>query len=297
MTVYGYRYDVQKNDFVKTSVLYISTFIDNNSTLATRIFLDGKMVGDVTPLRIMDVRPGKYELWVKKDGYKLWKKQVVIQKDYVTSIENVYLVPDNTKHHIQSLKNGVKDFAFNEKGDFMAISLHSGKLLLKNMQEEEENVLKIDGLENFFWRGNILVFHTKKGEMELDVNTQTIVKAGKHKTLPEEVVNVSGFVIQDDFEIWLKNASMKKKGIVMRLTSKIEEVISINNSKNFIYSTRQLVGICDSDGKNCYPLTLKDPLSSISFHMDKVYFVVKDVLYSLSLRQKVEKSSLNEVFT
>lgn len=87
----GYRLGDQLF-LVKTGGMYIDT---NKS--GTEVYLDGKFVKEATIFKrgffIQNLKPGTYDISVKKEGYSTWKKQVSVFPQKVSEMYS-YVIPD-----------------------------------------------------------------------------------------------------------------------------------------------------------------------------------------------------------
>ncbi|OGC09933.1 MAG: hypothetical protein A3B74_01630 [Candidatus Kerfeldbacteria bacterium RIFCSPHIGHO2_02_FULL_42_14] len=82
----GFRYDWQKNTFVKTGTLSIETRPEN-----ARIFLNHKVIQAKTPVVVNNLLPGELTLTIQKNGFYPWEKIIYIEPKKATVLQNVYL--------------------------------------------------------------------------------------------------------------------------------------------------------------------------------------------------------------
>lgn len=75
----GYYFDFATRRLIKTGVLVVKTDPKNAS-----VFLNGKKLADSTPLTKRFLAPGEYVLEIKKQSYRLWKKQVSLREQTIT---------------------------------------------------------------------------------------------------------------------------------------------------------------------------------------------------------------------
>jgi hypothetical protein len=85
---YGYRYDFQKSNVQKTSIVDVAGRENN-----VGVFLDGTQQAQVIPFQIKNVLPGKHILNVSKEGFLPWQRKLVVEEDIVSIVEDVFLVP------------------------------------------------------------------------------------------------------------------------------------------------------------------------------------------------------------
>ncbi len=83
----GFAYNFKTGKVEKTGLLYISTY-----PKSTDVFLDKEYKGNNTPLRISYLLPGKYNLEIKKDGYKSINKTIIIYEGLATKVNDALLI-------------------------------------------------------------------------------------------------------------------------------------------------------------------------------------------------------------
>jgi len=84
----GYGYDFKRGRIEKTGILYV----DSKPTGAN-IFINGQLSGK-TPKRITKMLPDKYQLEIKKDGYRFWNKEIEIKSNLTEFAEDIILFKD-----------------------------------------------------------------------------------------------------------------------------------------------------------------------------------------------------------
>jgi hypothetical protein len=77
----GYAYNFETGKVQKTGLLYIRAIPSSAD-----VYLDGKLRGGSTPLRIAGLLPGKYHLEIKRDDYKTITKNVHIYEGLATNL-------------------------------------------------------------------------------------------------------------------------------------------------------------------------------------------------------------------
>lgn len=96
---FGYRYNVTKNKFEKTSVLYVKSYPRNANVL-----LNDKQYKKLTPAQINYLKPDIYKIQVIKEKYQKWEKQISIRADETVFLENISLF--FTEPKISIIKQG-----------------------------------------------------------------------------------------------------------------------------------------------------------------------------------------------
>ncbi|MFA5085149.1 MAG: PEGA domain-containing protein [Candidatus Omnitrophota bacterium] len=84
----GYHIDFHKFIIYKTGILSL-----RSTPSGASIYIDGKLIPDVTPARIEELRPGTYSVEVKKEGLFPWQKDLTVRSNMVTRAENILLFP------------------------------------------------------------------------------------------------------------------------------------------------------------------------------------------------------------
>lgn len=83
----GYRINLSSKKIEPTGIIAINAF-----PKASSVYLNGKLVG-ATDLNL-NIKPGEWEIEVKKEGYNSWKKKVLLKEGVVINLD-VRLFPTN----------------------------------------------------------------------------------------------------------------------------------------------------------------------------------------------------------
>lgn len=156
----GYNYNILKNKFEKTSVLYVKSYPRN-----ANIFLNEKLYKKLTPTEIIHLKPNLYNVKIEKEEYQKWEKQFLVKPEQTVFIEEVSLFYKSPK--VSILKNG----------NFKSLSISPDKqnLLFYDLENEELNIFNltenriinlekdIDEMENTLWSSD-----NKKVLLEID---------------------------------------------------------------------------------------------------------------------------------
>lgn len=95
----GYKYNWQKNRLEKTGVFYIKSYPKNAT-----IILDNKQQKLQTPARLTRLLPNFYNLTITRPGYRSWSKNLSVEPQLTTFVEDVSLFKENLAW--QSVKTG-----------------------------------------------------------------------------------------------------------------------------------------------------------------------------------------------
>lgn len=85
----GYIYSPLKQEVVRTGVVNLSTLPRDAD-----IFLENSRYTRQTPAAIEELMPGRYNITIKKKGYKNWTHTISIDAGKAVSFENILLIPD-----------------------------------------------------------------------------------------------------------------------------------------------------------------------------------------------------------
>jgi hypothetical protein len=95
---YGYNFDLTHRDIEKTSIIDVTGRYPD-----VRVYLGDNLAGNSLPMQLKDLLPGLYNLSVQKLGYLPWSRNLQVQTDFVTKVDDVILVPEHTDQLIQQL--------------------------------------------------------------------------------------------------------------------------------------------------------------------------------------------------
>ena len=84
----GYHIDFHKLIIYKTGILSL-----RSTPSGASIYINGKLIPDITPARIEELRPGTYSIEIKREGLFSWQKELAVRPNMVTRAENILLFP------------------------------------------------------------------------------------------------------------------------------------------------------------------------------------------------------------
>lgn len=127
LTLYtaGYRFDFKYWRLRETGSLVVKS-----QPAGAAVVLAGKTYTDKTPLIINNILPGGQLLQVAKDGYRPWRKQVVVSPRVTTFEENIRLFPDAKPQ--PAAAEPVDYYAWNKAGDKLIFRETGGRVRLLN---------------------------------------------------------------------------------------------------------------------------------------------------------------------
>lgn len=106
----GYQIDWHTLRVYKTGILYIES-----RPAGAAIYLSGRMINDVTPAQIEELKPGIYKVEVRRDGFYPWEKELVVRPNMVTRADRIVLFPIAQEMKAIS-ERGISDFVISEGG-------------------------------------------------------------------------------------------------------------------------------------------------------------------------------------
>ena len=112
----GYKYNFQKNRLEKTGVFFIKSF-----PRGAQIYLDGKKQKKETPTQITRLLAKVYEVKIAKDGYREWRKNLPLEPQLTTFIEDVSLFYDQLKME-KILSGSFADLLLSHDQQFLALT-------------------------------------------------------------------------------------------------------------------------------------------------------------------------------
>lgn len=143
---YGYNLDIKHRNIEKTSIIDLASRYDD-----VRVYLDDKIIGNGLPLQIKDLLPGFYDLSVVKLGYLPWRRQIEVQTDIVSKIEDVVLVPEHADTLIGQLVHFPENSRYFFGKDFFIVTSEGHDYLTMvhllddgKMKEEELKLARSD---------------------------------------------------------------------------------------------------------------------------------------------------------
>ncbi|OHA04516.1 MAG: hypothetical protein A2934_02285 [Candidatus Sungbacteria bacterium RIFCSPLOWO2_01_FULL_47_10] len=91
---FGYYINFRDQTLTKTGGI----FVKSSNASGIKIFLGGELVKEtlfiMSGALLANLAEGEYVVEIQKDGFLSWKKKINVQKEVVTEIRNIFLVPD-----------------------------------------------------------------------------------------------------------------------------------------------------------------------------------------------------------
>ncbi|MCX6785523.1 MAG: PEGA domain-containing protein [Candidatus Komeilibacteria bacterium] len=111
----GYKFNPAKRILEKTGVFFIKSF-----PRSAEIYLNNQKYKKTTPAQIIRLLPGSYQLKITKEGYRPWQKNLLIQPDLTTFIEDVSLIYREPKT-TALIKGNFSDFLESTNNEELAL--------------------------------------------------------------------------------------------------------------------------------------------------------------------------------
>lgn len=140
----GYHIDFHALKIYRTGIIYVKS-----QPSGAAIYINSKLLSDVTPARIEELKPGLYRLEVRRDSFYPWQKDLVVRPNMVTKVDDIVLFPI-----MQEMKRicgyGIKDFAISAQ-NYIYYMTNNG-LFRSNL--DGTNIKKLTRYSN--WPNDIL---------------------------------------------------------------------------------------------------------------------------------------------
>ncbi len=165
----GYVFDFKKKKFIATGAFYFKTYPKE-----CEISLNGKFIKKTDPIfgtaLIKNLKPGKYEIEIEKEGYHPWRKELEIKEKFVTEAKFIFLFQENPSLYLLS-KEVESFFPF----------LNKNEILLKKRNKNGWFLSLLD-LSNL---KEEIVFTEKDLGIKKEVNLKKIILGKKDKAILE----------------------------------------------------------------------------------------------------------------
>ena len=273
----GYKYDWQRNRWLKTGAFYFQTYPSK-----VKVFIDQKSAGE-TPELTNYLLPGQYSILLKKKNYQTWQKRMTINQGLVTNVSNLILplklikiskVSKNSLPQINNLSDS-QSFFFQT----------STKIIYQKMGQlkKQYSINPFPGdIHNcrFLTNKNHLIIIAGNGDLYLSKN-------GKFDKIASGVLAARFTSDGDKFlwwnknEIWVyylnspsssqSNFRRNNQKLIVRLSRPIKQALWLSpNNQQIFFLADKMVGLVELDsrgGRNNFILHF-DP----SVQIEKVYW-------------------------
>lgn len=182
----GYKIDYKKFKIYKTGIIYVSS-----QPAGASVYVNGKLHGDLTPMRVEEVRPGTYKVEVRREGFYPWEREMHVEPNMVTKADRIILFP---------VKSEMKKVATSEIVDF-AIS-DNGKIY----------------------------YLTRYGLFVSDLDGGSLRKLSEYSDWPKDIIGkkfsreTNKLLCFDKYKVFVINLDTSKPQAKREFSAKIEEV-------------------------------------------------------------------------
>jgi len=197
----GYKIDYRKFKIYKTGLIYL-----RSTPAGASIHINGKLLSDITPAEIKELRPGLYMVEVRREGFYPWQKELAVKPNMVTKADEIVLFPI------------IKDMAVIGPGE----------------------------IEHFAIPGrNGIYYMTKRGLLKSALDGTDIKLLSLHSDWPERILGKkfspdgNKFLYFNDYKIWVVYVNLDKNASLGSESARVEEVLSTDSPivDAFWYST------------------------------------------------------------
>ena len=133
----GYRYNFNSQTIEKSGAFFVKSYPRN-----ANIFINGQKIKYKTPDQVVNVKPGKYLVEIKKDGFVDWHEELTINPGQTTFIEDVALFLINREK--TDLGKGSEHFLINKNQNKYAYLINNELWLVNTETAKSLFVLEFD---------------------------------------------------------------------------------------------------------------------------------------------------------
>ncbi|MFH0764356.1 MAG: PEGA domain-containing protein [Candidatus Omnitrophota bacterium] len=84
----GYKIDYRNLKTYKTGIIYL-----NSRPSGASVYVNGKIYKDLTPAQIEELKPGIYNIEVRREGFYPWEGKLTVRPNMVTRADSIVLFP------------------------------------------------------------------------------------------------------------------------------------------------------------------------------------------------------------
>lgn len=139
----GYKINWKARTIDKTGMLVINSqedglkiFIDKKQINATQ----GRSAVVFSSSYTASMLPGEYDLEIQKDGRVPYDEHITVEKELVTKIDNVLMLPDKVPDEA-FLDKELNSYSFSPDGKKIVYQTSDGKVLVYNIETKQEKML------------------------------------------------------------------------------------------------------------------------------------------------------------
>lgn len=269
----GYSVDYHTLKIYKTGIIYLKSRPSGAS-----IYLNGRLLPDLTPARIENLKPGAYKVDLKREGFYPWQKDIAVKPNMVTKADEIVLFP---------LAQDMRKIANYEVTDFVV----SDK--------------------------NQIYYMTNLGLIRSNIDGTNFKRLSLHSNWPDRITGKrfspdgEKFLYFNSNTIWVMKLNMSDPTAKAVESARAEEILSTpseiinvfwySDSRHIVFVTDMDVNVLELDGEGTrnavmlYKFETRPRALYYDEYNDSLYFtdLKKDqgasgrsYLYRLDLRQK-----------
>lgn len=148
LLTYGYRVNWSNLSMQKTSVIYVASIPQS-----VNVYINDRLMGDVTPLRYNYVFPGQYDVRLENPLYESWTKTFDVKEDLVSQDPDVILILKDKKNI--DITASEKEMYQKSFADTSNINKNNLGIVVKNKNEIYFNDAYVtrfsDEVKNIIW--------------------------------------------------------------------------------------------------------------------------------------------------
>ncbi|HOX60406.1 MAG TPA: PEGA domain-containing protein [Candidatus Magasanikbacteria bacterium] len=140
----GYRYNLGNGKIERTGVISLDATPNDAD-----FYINDKLIGQKSPLRIPNVAPGSYHISIRKSNYHPFEKDIIVQSQQTTYIKNIFLYANtlSEKYYTKDIK--IREMKVSPTGNYFlsiqspnSANLEKTSLILTNTRNGEEQILR-----------------------------------------------------------------------------------------------------------------------------------------------------------
>lgn len=279
ITAYGYQIDPIKRQVVESGILNLQTITSNAA-----ITLDNNLLTQKTPCTINNLAIKSHLITLNRDGYFPWNKKIEIQRELITEVGQVKLVPKNLDENMVTY--GSADFFAPSNTGKVAIFSKS-KIVIYDPEAKiiSSTQAPRTDISSLFWQNEKLYAKQSTGriwELRSDnvwqYSTIQIANSLNNLVSPDRKQELG----LENNEIWIIDLEENTKKLFSRFSADVDWVDWYSNTQ-IIYGVAGQVKISDLDRVNSYDLTKYNPKNNLVFLNHTLYYFEDDILKSIKL--------------
>lgn len=213
----GFRYDFRKKQIQSTGSIYVKTLPSD-----PHIYLNNKLVGKKTPLRLNHLSPNRYNLKIQKQNFQTWQKNLEVYPNQATFVDKVILWPTKPEQKI-IINDDIKSFSINKKEDKIIWQKNNSLFLYNVLSKKSEKILNLpsESIPEFNWsaKGDMVIIEQNKNYWLLSFLGNLNIK--KINTIDSRAQTIKFHPEIDNLIIFIKNNKLYTYNLITKNIKKI----------------------------------------------------------------------------